>query len=137
MRALLMLLLAAAAAPAAAQSMAPGNWKFTSSLTSPMLPKPQVAEVTRCLTKQEAEDPTHFSSQDMAQGCSVTPGVRTASSFAWTVSCPGQGLKGAGTLHFARGTVESVVRMVMEQQGQKIEMLSKTSGRLLGPCTAK
>lgn len=137
MRTWMLVVLAALAAPALGQSMEPGEWKFTSTLTSTQLPKPQVAEVTRCLSAEEAADPTRFSGKDVAQGCTVVPGVRTASSFNWSVACAEQGLKGTGTLRFARGTVESEVRMVMDAQGQKIEMLSRTSGRLLGPCAAK
>ena len=137
MRFALLAVLALAPLSAAAQTMEPGEWQITSTMTSPMLPKPQVVTRTECISKEDAEDPTHFSGRDQAQGCKVTPVARTPESYSWTVSCPQQGMSGDGKLRFARGTVEGEVRMTVDMQGQKLEMFSRTSGRRLGPCATK
>ena len=137
MRIALLAALALAPVAAAAQSMEPGQWEFTSTMTSSMLPKPQVVTRTECVSKEDAEDPTHFSGRDQAQGCKVTPVARSADSYSWTVACPQQGMSGAGRILFRPGSVEGEIRMTLDAQGQKMEMLSRTSGRRLGPCAVK
>lgn len=137
MKAVVFAVLTAFTLPAAAQAMEPGEWQFTSTMTSPTLPAPQSATVTQCVSKADAEDPARFSAGEQASDCKVTPGNRTPGSFSWTISCPQQGMRGAGKARFGRDTIESEVQMTMEMQGQKMEMLSKTSGRRLGPCKTK
>ena len=129
--------LAAFALPAAAQTMEPGEWEFTSTMTSPMLPKPQSATITECVSREDARDPTRFTGRDQTQGCKVTPGNRTSDSYSWTISCPAQGMSGEGRIRFGRGTIDGELRMVVDAQGQKMEMTSRTSGRLTGPCRMK
>jgi hypothetical protein len=137
MRAALLVALSAFAVSVAAQSMEPGDWEFTSTLSSPALPKPQSSVMTQCISKEDAKDPTRFGGVEQAKDCKVTPGARSADSYSWKVVCPEQGLSGDGTMRFGRGTVDGEVRMVLDMAGQKMEMLSRTSGRLLGPCKAK
>ena len=137
MRALVFAVSAVFTVSAAAQSMEPGEWQFTSSMSSSMMPKPQTAVVTECISKEAGDDPTRFTGGEQSKDCKVTPGARSATSYSWSVSCPEQGLTGEGKLQFGSGAVESEVKMVMDMQGQKMEMLSRTSGRLLGPCKTK
>ena len=137
MRALLLILLAAASLPLVAQTVEPGQWEFASTLTSPGLPRPHSATITQCISPEDAADPTRFTARNQAEGCEVTPGSRTGDSYTWTVVCAKQGLRGAGKLRFGGATIESEMQMTMDQGGQKMEMLSKTSGRRLGPCTSK
>jgi hypothetical protein len=137
MRILLPILLATASLPLAAQTMQPGEWQFTSTLTSPVLPQPQSVTVTQCISKADADDPTRFSPRDQAADCEVTPGSRTPDSYSWAVACPKQGMRGTGKAHFASVTIESEIQISVEIQGQKMDMVSRTSGRRLGPCTTK
>lgn len=137
MRTLLTFLLAAASLPLAAQTMEPGEWQFNSTMTSPALPKPQTATITQCISQADAADPTRFTGRDGSADCQVTPGSQTADSYSWTMVCAKQGMRGAGKLRFGRTTLESEMQMTMDLGGQKMEMLSKTSGRRLGPCTTK
>lgn len=130
-------LLAALALPAAAQQMEPGEWEFTSTMTAPGLPKPQVATITQCVSPEDAADPTRFSGKDQTADCQVTPGSRSPELYTWTVSCPKQGMRGDGRARFGRGTIDSELRVTIEGQGQKMEMTSATKGRLLGPCKTK
>src|SRR5258706_8320424 len=137
MRTGLLVFLVLAPLSAIAQTMEPGQWEITSPMTSPALPKPQVVTRTECISKEDAEDPTRFSGREQTQGCKVTPVVRSAESYSWTVSCPQQGMNGAGRVLFGRGTIEGELRMTLEMQGQKIDMLSRTAGRRVGSCAAK
>jgi hypothetical protein len=126
-----------AAASADAQTMQPGEWEFTSTLSSPILPQPQVSTINECISEADAKDPTRFSGRDQAQGCTVTPGARGADSFSWTLSCPQQGMTGTGRISFGPGMIVSDVRMTVAAQGQTMEMQSRTTGRRLGPCKPK
>ena len=103
MKIALLVLLAAIGLPAAAQTMEPGEWQFTSTLSSSVMPQPQTSVSTQCVSKEDAQDPTRFSGADQAKDCKVTPGARSSDSYSWTVSCPEQGLTGDGKVRFARG----------------------------------
>jgi len=137
MKALLIAVSIAFTLPAAAQTMQPGEWQFTTTMGTSFTPKPQTAVVTECISPEDAKDPTRFTGAEQAKGCKVTPGARSTESYSWTVSCPDQGLNGEGKLKFGAATIESDVRMTMEMDGRKVEMTSHTAGRLLGPCKPK
>jgi len=136
MRSLLTILLAAASLPVAARAMEPGERQYASTMTSPILPRPQ-ATVTQCASKEDAADPTRFTAHSPAADCQVTPGSRTSENYSWTVSCPKQGMRGEGKARFGCGTIESDMQTTMDMQGQKMDMLNRTSGRRLGPCKTK
>ena len=128
----------AIALPAGAQTMDPGEWELSSTLTSSALPKPESATVTHCLSKEDAENPARFVSGPRTQNCTITPGARTPDSFEWTIVCPDQRMSAKGKLRFTRRSMDADIRMVVEPQpGQKVDMQTKVSGRLLGPCPTK
>jgi Protein of unknown function (DUF3617) len=131
------LLLALCAQVSFAQTMAPGEWEFTTTATSAALPAPQVTTQTQCVSGEDAADPTRFSGTGAAEGCKVTPGSRSTDAYDWTVSCPAQGISGEGRVRFAVNSIDSESRVTADLQGQKIEMTSRTTGRLLGPCKPK
>jgi len=122
---------------AAAQSMQPGEWELNSTISSPMLPKPQSARVTQCISKEDAADPARLSSGPSTQGCTVTPGARTSSSFAWAIACPAQGATGTGSVRYSANTMDAEIRMSVDMQGKKADMVTKVVGRYLGPCKTK
>ena len=136
MRIAIFIALAAYGFPALAQ-MTPGEWEFTSTMTSAMLPAPQTSTVTQCITKAEAEDPTRFANRGQPQDCQMTPGARTAGTFEWAIACPKMGMRGTGKARFGASTIESEMYMTMESQGQKMEMRSSSRGRYVGPCKTK
>jgi hypothetical protein len=137
MKKLSFVLLALCSQFALAQTMNPGEWEFKTTATSPALPAPQVSTQTQCITKEDAADPTRFTGTGAAEGCKVTPGTRSADAYSWTVSCPAQGISGEGRVRFSPGSIDGETRVTADVQGQKIEMASRTTGRLLGPCKAK
>ena len=134
MRSLLCAALAAASLAAHAQGIEPGEWQFTTTMSSPMLPKPQTTVVTQCVTPEDAADPARFTAPQQAQGCIVTPGAKGAGSYSWTLSCPSQGMRGSGTMHYGADAMRGEMRVSVVQQGQTIEMETRTTGRRLGPC---
>jgi hypothetical protein len=122
---------------AAAQSMQPGEWEISSTVSSPMLPQPQSGKVTRCVTREDAADPARLTAGPNTQGCTVTPGARTATSFNWAIACPAQGVTGTGTVRYTDKSMDAEIRMAVDMEGKKTDMISKVSGRYLGPCKAK
>ena len=134
---LLTAVLALVALPALAQVMDPGEWEFTTTMTSPMLPKPQSATTSQCISKEDAADPTRFASNDQTQGCTIKPGKRGPSTYEWGVTCPVQGLTGDGQLKYTRNTMEAEIKMRVDMQDTKMDMFSKVSGRWLGACKTK
>jgi hypothetical protein len=138
MKRLALVALLAVALPAGAQNMDPGEWELSSTMTSPALPKPQSATVTHCLSKEDAENPSRFVSGPSTHNCTLKPGARAPDSFEWAISCPDQHMTGTGKLRYSRRSLDADLRMVVETQpGQKIDMQTRVSGRLLGPCKAK
>jgi hypothetical protein len=134
-RTIIAAMLAAICAPALAQQLDPGEWQFDTIISSPAMPKPQSSTFTRCVKVEEAADPSKWGGKPPAQSdCATTPGRKSSDSYAWEVSCPKSGMKGKGSARFGRGTVQSEMRMTGEMQGRKFDVLSKTSGKRLGPC---
>ena len=138
MKRLALIALLTAALPAAAQSMDPGLWELSSTMSSPALPKPQSATVTHCVSKEDAANPARIVSGPSTQKCTITPGARTSDSFEWAIACPEQRMTGTGKLRYSRRAMDADLQIVVEPQpGQKMAMQTKVSGRLLGPCPAK
>ncbi len=133
-RFLLCAALAAASCAAAAQGMEPGEWEFTSTMSSPMFPQPQTSTIRQCVTKQQAEDPSRLGPQQQGSDCKVTPGARSGSSYSWSVACPKEGVTGTGTSRWSAGSVETDMNMTVAQEGQKIQMRTQMKGRRIGPC---
>jgi Protein of unknown function (DUF3617) len=131
--------LTAASLPAAAQTMQPGEWQFTSTMTSPMMPQPQTGVASRCVSKAEADDPASFIGGGNATGCVITRGPVSPGSYSWTMACEKQGVSGTGKATFDLTSIESEIRMTvsMQQGGQKVEMTNRTVGRYVGPCKSK
>jgi hypothetical protein len=137
MRSLLLAVLIFAAPAAPAQTMEPGMWEFSTTLSGAALPKPQSATASRCISKQDADDPTRFSDAEPTPGCTVKPGARTPDSYQWTLACPQQGVTGEGKVRFTPRAIDAEIRTTVMAEGKKVEMLSRVTGRLTGPCTAK
>ena len=87
------------------------------------------------MTPEDAREPTRYVARD-TPGCAITPGARTAGSYNWTIKCDA-GMRGAGKARFAGKTLESEIRTNVDFQGFKMEILTATKGRRLGPCAAK
>lgn len=131
--------LAAASPGAAAQTMQPGEWEFTTTMTSPSMQQPQTGTVTKCVSKAEADDPASFMGGEKAGGCEITRGASSPGSYSWSIACPKQGVSGDGKASYGPNRMESEIRMnvALKEGGQTIEMHNRTTGRLLGPCKGK
>ena len=125
--------IAAASIPAFSQGMEPGEWQMTTSMSSPMFPKPQSVTQTQCIRKGEGDDPNRLMGEQPS-GCKVTVKQKSADGYAWEMSCPKEGMRGSGSVRFTRDSMQGEVRMSGESGGQKFDMLTKMSGKRTGPC---
>jgi hypothetical protein len=132
-RTLVLLASIALCAPALAQKVEPGEWQITSTVISPMFPKPETKTERHCVKKEEVDDPKNWMGE-MAPDCKLTPGNKTADSYSWQVSCPKTGMRGSGNMRWTRTTMDIDMEMAGNMQGQKFEMRSKISGKRVGPC---
>jgi hypothetical protein len=130
----LVLLAALVALPAAAQQMQPGEWEFTSTMSSPAMPQAHTMTFRNCIKPEDAGDPTRWmGKQNQKSDCKVTPGAKTKDSYSWEMTCPDSKMK--GTVRFRGGTaLESDMHMTGEQRGRKFEVYTRMSGKRLGPC---
>ena len=126
-------MVALAALAAQAQQMEAGEWEFTNTMSSPMLPQPQTMTMKRCLTTKEVSDPAGWQPRPESD-CKVTPKGRSGDSVSWDIACPKSGMNGSGTARLTGATVESETKMTMSGQGQSVQMTTKTKGRRVGPC---
>jgi hypothetical protein len=134
MRKLACLMMVAMCTPVLGQEMEPGEWQFTTTTTSPMMPKPQVMNHSRCVTKEDS-DPSRWGDKQAGKSdCKASPSKRSGGNYTWEVSCPSMGMRGTGTARVTRSTVESELRLAGDMGGQKFEMLNKMTGQRVGAC---
>jgi hypothetical protein len=132
MRKLACLMMIAMCTPALGQEMEPGEWQFTTTMTSPGMPKPHVMTNSRCV---KDTDPSRLAGKvESKSDCKISPSKKSGGNYSWEMTCPKSGMQGSGTARVTRDTLESEMRMTGEQGGQKIEMITKSSGKRLGPC---
>lgn len=117
------------------QGMEAGEWELTTTVTSPMFPKPQTATVTHCVKAEDIADPSRWmGGKPPGSDCKLTPLERDASGASWEMSCPSSGFKGRGRARFSPGMMDSEMQMSAMAEGKKFEMQTRTRGRRLGPC---
>jgi len=126
-------IIALSATCALAQQMEPGEWEFTNTMSSPMLPQPQSMTMKKCITKDDVNDPTRWQGKP-ENDCKMTPKGKSGDSFSWEMSCPKSGMRGTGTVRYGKGSVESETKMSGSSQGQRFDMTTKMKGRRLGAC---
>ena len=52
-------------------------------------------------------------------------------------ACPAQGASGTGSVRYSANTMDAEIRMSIDMQGKKADMVTKVVGRYLGPCKTK
>jgi hypothetical protein len=135
-RLLLSVLLAVAPPALLAQGLEPGEWEFSSTTTSPMLPKPHSSTLRHCVKKEDAEKPERWMGQKSPQSsdCKFSYGQKSGRTMSWQVSCPKSNMRGSGNARVGRGSMESDMSMSGEMRGRRFEMRTRMTGRRLGPC---
>jgi hypothetical protein len=123
------------AAPLAAAEIEPGEWEFTTTTTSRLLPGPQVFRFRRCIRREEAQNPDKWMAEPGQQsGCRINPSEKSGDTYAWTMTCPHGNIVGAGSARLSGGSMEGETQMTGEMQGQKFDLRTRVSGKRVGPC---
>ncbi len=135
MRRLLAALLVAAPTCLLAQALEPGEWEFTATTRSPMLPKPHSVTTKQCVKKEDADNPERWMGrQDGKSDCQFTHGKKGPDTVTWEMNCPKSNMRGSGSARLGAGTVASDMHLSGEMRGQKFDMRTQMTGRRLGPC---
>jgi len=123
-------LLALAALPARAD-IEPGNWEITSSTTVQGIREPTSLVQTRCITPEEARDPSRLFGGSPGAGCRFVNRNDTGSVFTFELSCDAQPpLRGSGAVRYAREALEGELELTAESFAAR----SRITARRLGGC---
>ena len=136
LRTALALIAAACTHAATAQDLEPGEWELTTSMTMPGASKRERMTVRRCVTPQDAKVPEKLAGHPggPTADCSGNTERQPDGVVRWELSCPKTKMSSSGTAKFGPATLEAEVTMRGDMGGQKFEVLSRTTGRRLGPC---
>ena len=128
MRLLLFLL----ALPLAARAdIDPGNWELQVSTQMQGAPEPLSLATTRCLTAEDARDPSRVFGATPGSGCEFTNRQDTGSLFTFDVVCgAGQPIRGTGRVRYTRDSLEGD----LELNADNFAARSRITGRRLGGC---
>ena len=132
MRSCLAMVLALLSCGAAAQ-VQPGSWEL--SLVSVMTgqPKPAAVTQTRCLTNNDARDPSSVLGGAKSGTCTFVNKHDSGTVFTFDVSCTGAlPMKGKGTVTYTQTTMQADLDLSADEG--KFGMRTFVSGRRLGPC---
>lgn len=121
-------------AAVAAQGMEPGEWQISTTMSTPMMQGAQTMTSTQCITPEQARDPGSAMGGDRQGDCKMVSSEHSGDAYTWEMRCEQSGMSGKGSMRFGPGTMESEMRMSGTMGGAKMEMLSKMSGKRLGPC---
>ena len=137
MRAVLFAGALALCGPALGQGLEPGEWDFSSTMTSAMLPKPQSMNFRHCIKKEDAGNPERWMGQKQREtDCKFTPLKKSGDGYSWAMDCPKSKMKGSGTVKIGQGTMQSEMRMSGDAGGKPFEIHTKMTGRRVGACKA-
>lgn len=126
---------------AAGFDMNAGKWEFTTTLTMPMLPQPQVTTMTECVTEEEAkQDPMADLVDD--GNCKILNRKVQGSSLSFEMECNQQGMitRGKGQFTTKGDTASGSIEMTMDMPEMPnmpagpMTMNTSWQGKRIGAC---
>jgi len=124
----LILLMSAAMARA---DLTPGSWEVTALTTIEGMGQPTSLTQTRCLTAEDARDPSRLFGGTGGALCDFTDRNDSGGVFTFEVACStNPPFVGQGVVRYSASTLDGEVELRTE--GFKTQ--SRISGRRLGPC---
>ena len=117
-------------APARADISA-GNWEISATTVIEGIGQPSSFTQTRCLTEEDARDPSRLFAGTPGGRCDFTSRNDTGSVFSFQVTCgTNPPVVGEGSVRYDAASMEGEVELRMD--GLKTQ--SRITGRRLGPC---
>lgn len=124
------------------QDINPGQWKFTATLTMPMMPKPQTLSHVKCYTQEDVQqDPLTAMLEEGP--CQLTRSEVQGNRMDFEVDCQGDmGVTSRGKGYFiadgnsASGKMEVTIDVpnMPDTGGQDMKMIQEWKGRRIGAC---
>lgn len=115
--------------------MRAGNWQITMQMEMAGMPQKMPPNtMTRCITPEEAKDPSSLAPQGRGgpNSCKVLDQKTVGSTVTWSVKCePPNEMTGTGEATYSGDTYKGVMKMTTSA-GQ---MTMKYDGKRLGDCT--
>jgi hypothetical protein len=108
-----------------------GNWEIAATTTVQGIKEPTSFMQTRCLTAEEARDPSRLFGPSAGARCQFTSRNDSGSVFSFEISCSGQPpFRGTGSVRYARESLEGE----LELKTDDFVTRSRIAGRRLGGC---
>jgi hypothetical protein len=108
-----------------------GNWEIAATTTVQGINEPTSFMQTRCLTAEEARDPSRLFGPSAGARCQFTSRNDSGSVFSFEISCSGQPpFRGTGSVRYARESLEGE----LELKTDDFVTRSRIAGRRLGGC---
>ena len=117
-----------------------GNWEVTTTTSMNGMPPGAPRKETRCVTKEQASDPTMAAPVQPQRGgpasdCKVTDQKIIGNTVSWTTKCTGtMSLDMIGEVVYSGDTYSGTVTTNMNMGGQAMSVKSTFTGKRLGDC---
>jgi hypothetical protein len=108
-----------------------GSWEVTALTTIEGMGQPTSMTQTRCLSAEDARDPSRLFGGTGGTPCEFTDRNDSGSVFTFQVTCStNPPFVGQGSVRYSDGTLDGEV----ELRAEGFKTQSRLSGRRLGPC---
>lgn len=119
-------------ASAAWADIDPGNWELTATTELQGIKEPASFTQTRCLTPEDARDPSRLFGSSPGAGCQFLNRHDTGSVFTFEIECASpQPIRGHGSVRYKRDSLEGELELKTDIFAAR----SRISGRRLGGCS--
>lgn len=109
----------------------PGNWEISASTQLQGIKEPTSFVQTRCLTAEDARDPSRLFGSSPGLGCEFSNRNDNGSVFTFNVSCGAQpAIRGSGSVRYSRNAMDGELEMKIEE----LVTHSRITGRRIGGC---
>lgn len=109
----------------------PGSWEITVSTEMPGIQEPASFKQTRCLTPEDARDPSRLFGASPGAGCEFVNRRDTGAVFTFEIACNSpQSIRGSGAVRYDRDSVDGELELKVENFATR----SRISGRRIGGC---
>jgi hypothetical protein len=109
----------------------PGNWELTATTEMQGIKEPASFTQTRCLTPEEARDPSRLFGSSPGARCQFLNRNDTGSVFTFEIACDSAPpIRGSGSVRYNRDSIEGE----LELRTEGLAARSRISGRRIGGC---
>ena len=109
----------------------PGNWEISATTQLEGVKEPGSFVETRCLSPEDARDPSRLFGSSPALGCEFTNRNDTGSVFTFNVSCGGPPpVRGAGSVRYSHNALDGELELKIND----LVTHSRITGRRIGGC---